>query len=450
MSKILLQDMVPSKSVKKIKTVTKDTSNLNKTEVKNNNIPPKKSIKETFYKDREDAVYIPETSYNKKGNKKTLWFVAFIAIVFLFFAFSSLFAKAKITVNPKVEHSALNLNLSAFKDGNANKVLPFDLVSISDEESKIITTTEEKEVLEKAKGTVIIYNNFSTASQRLDINTRLEGSNGKIYKTEKAIVVPGMTKKDLSKNIKEDTPGSVEVGVYADIAGPSYNTSPIDFKIVGFKGTPKYTGFYARSKGSISGGLDGIFNFVEDEDKARAEEELKKILQEKLLTKVRDQLPEGYILFQGATIFKTDDLVVEAVSNQKEVPMTLKGTLYGFLFEEDKLTKQIASEVLEEYDGSEMLIPNIRDLRVSISIPVGTLYFENIRNIDFNLSGNADLTWKVNQGNLIQSLKGKSKKDFNRILANFENIDSASLVLRPIWRTTIPENIKDIKIIVNY
>src|SRR3989344_6062534 len=105
---------------------------------------------------------------------------------------------------------------------------------ISGEESKVVQDTKTKDVIEKAKGTVLIYNNFSSVPQRLDIDTRLEGSNGKIYKTVKKIVVPGM---------RSSAPGSVEVGIYAAAGGEEYNSGPLDFTIFGFKGTPKYSKF---------------------------------------------------------------------------------------------------------------------------------------------------------------------------------------------------------------
>src|SRR3989338_8930320 len=123
--------------------------------------------------------------------RSTLWLVAMVAVLFFLFSLSYLFSRAEIIIDPKIENIALDKSFSASLNGDANQ-LSFDLVVISGEESKIIAATEEKEVSEHARGTVILYNAFSSASQRLDIDTRLEGTNGKIYKTEKALIVPGM------------------------------------------------------------------------------------------------------------------------------------------------------------------------------------------------------------------------------------------------------------------
>jgi hypothetical protein len=170
----------------------------------------------------------------KSSPKYVLWFVALISVIFCFFAFSYLFSKAEIVVNPKIKEVALNENFSATKDASGDS-LGFNTVIISGEESETVQATEEKEVKEVATGSVVIYNSFSSVPQNLNIDTRLEGSNGKIYKTLTKATVPGMTKGKV--------PGSVEVKIYAAQPGEEYNSDPLDFKIYGFRTfSPKILG----------------------------------------------------------------------------------------------------------------------------------------------------------------------------------------------------------------
>lgn len=380
----------------------------------------------------------------KNDNKKTryaLWFVAFISASFLFFAISFLFSKATITINPKIQDIVLNENLSTEKGGNES-VLPFELVVISGEEGKDIETTEMKDVFQKAEGNAIIYNAFGSAPQSLSIDTRLEGSNGKIYKTKTKVTIPGMT--------KDGKPGSVEVGIYGSSAGPEYNSIPIDFKIFGFKNTPKYAKIYARSKGAITGGFQGKFPVISDDEKASVINELKTALQKKLLEKATDQIPSGFILFKDAVFLDTGEENVEMTSTQENVlSIKMKGTLSGILFNEIKLTKKIAENNIEKYDGSNVYLPNIRDLKFSLSNK-DSISLADAKNINFNLSGNTKIVWKFDTGKLMGELLGKSKQDFNQILLQYPNIDSADLVVSPIWRNSIPDKSKNIKITVNY
>lgn len=378
---------------------------------------------------------------NSKGSKYRIYFVALISITFFLFALSFLFSGAKITIIPKMKEIPLNGNFSATKDLNIPG-LSFDLVVISGEENKIIQGGKEKDVSLKAEGVVLIYNSFSPSSQALDIDTRLEGSNGKIYKTNKKITVPGMT--------KDGKPGSIEVGIYGVEGGEEYNSAPLDFRIFGFKGTPKYSKFYARSKGEITGGFKGKSPVVSSLDKTTAISELKAILETKLLKKVTDQIPSGFILFKDAVFLDIDDQNVTFTPNKDStVLVNTKGTLYGFLFDEKKLTKEIAEDIIDEYNGSEVYIPNIRDLVFSLT-DKENISFADVKNIDFTLSGTPKIIWKIDEIKFTADLLSKKKSDFNQVLVQYPNIDSAVLVIRPFWKTSFPEKGENIEIIVNY
>jgi len=81
-----------------------------------------------------------KTNPSKNKSRYFLWLVALVSVVFCFFAFSFLFSRATITVNPKTEDLVLNENLSANKDSNNNGLF-FNLVdNIFGEESKDISS----------------------------------------------------------------------------------------------------------------------------------------------------------------------------------------------------------------------------------------------------------------------------------------------------------------------
>ncbi len=385
---------------------------------------------------------IPEKiKRNSRGFKYKIYLVAFISIIFLLFALSFLFSGAKITIVPKVKEIPLNDNLSADKDSNVPG-LSFDLVVISGEENKTIQGGEMKDVAIAASGTVLIYNSYSSSPQGLDVDTRLEGSNGKIYKTSKKITVPGM--------IGEDKPGSVEVNIYAAGAGEEYNSPPIDFKIFGFKGTPKYSKFYARSKGDIAGGFKGKSPVVSLLDKTTAVSELKATLESKLSKKVTDQIPNGFILFKDSVFTNIDDKDITFTPDKNNTVLAnVKGTLYGFIFDEKKLTKKIAEDIIDNYDESEIYIPNIGDLTFTLA-DKESVSFADAKNVNFTLVGTPRIVWKVDEVKFTSDLLGQKKTDFNKILSQYPSIDSAVLVLRPFWKTSFPDKSSSIQIIMNY
>ena len=385
---------------------------------------------------------IKQSSGSGKGFKYRIYFVALISVIFLLFALSFLFSGAKVTIVPKVKDIPLsNENLSATKDPSVPG-LSFDLVVISGEENKTIQGGEIKDVSITAKGTILIYNAFDFSPQVLAIDTRLEGSNGKIYKTNKKIIVPGMT--------KDDKPGSVEVDIYGAGTGEEYNSIPLDFKILGFKGTPKYSKFYGRSKGDITGGFKGKSPIVSSLDKATAVSELKSTLETKLLGKVTNQIPSGFILYKNAIFLDIDEKDVSFTPDQNgAVLANIKGTLYGLLFEERKLTAKIAEDIIDGYQENEVYMPNIRDLTFTLT-DKENISFADVKSINFSLSGTPRIVYKVDEAKFTADLLNKKKADFNQILLQYPNIDSAVLVIRPFWKTSFSDKSKNIEIIVNY
>ena len=332
-------------------------------------------------------------------------------------------------------------DLSAAKDSNSNGLF-FNLVAVPGQMEKTITAAGQKEAQNSATGTVVFFNSFSSAPQPLAVDTRLEGSNGKLYKTETKIIVPGKA--------KDGTPGQAEANIYASAPGAEYNSPPLDFKIVGFAGTAKYAKIIGRSKTGtdITGGFVGLMPDVSEADKLVAMSELKNALQTKLLSQVT--VPDGFVLFKGAIFIETDDAGVVSTYNQdNSLTLTENGVLYGILFDEKKLTQKIAQDNIPNYDGSDIYIPNIQNLIFTLSSQ-NNPSFDTLQNINFSLSGPVKIVWKLDVDKFIADLLGKSKKDFSQILTQYPGIESATLKLSPFWKFSIPDKSKDVKVIVNY
>ena len=123
----------------------------------------------------------------------------------------------------------------------------------------------------KASGIITVFNEYSSDSQRLVASTRFLSSSGKIFRAIEDIYIPGM-KTDGDEVI----PGSIDAEVMANYLGTEYNISPSDFTIPGFKGTPKYDGFYGKSDTSMSGGSNEA---IEDTDlKAEYQDKLDQLI----------------------------------------------------------------------------------------------------------------------------------------------------------------------------
>ncbi|TAK94825.1 hypothetical protein EPO05_05825 [Patescibacteria group bacterium] len=106
---------------------------------------------------------------------------------------------------------------------------------------------------QKAHGTVVIYNEFSSAPQPLVATTRLLSADNKLFRIVRGVTVPGMVEAG-----GKTQPGAIEIEVVADQAGSEFNIEPTTFTIPGFEGSPKYEKFRAKSTKAMLGGGGGV------------------------------------------------------------------------------------------------------------------------------------------------------------------------------------------------
>lgn len=432
-----MKDIVPKTEKDRVGKKVSGSDFLNRPRKAVSKPPLKAPIREKprEFQEPQDIPYL-EADNSRFG----IWVIAFFAVIILLFALSFLFRGAKIVVTPRIVEVALDETMIAFRDGQAGQ-LSFDTVALSGEETTTILTSEVKEVVRKASGRVIIYNNYSSNSQRLLIETRLETPDGKIYKTDVPLIIPGQTVENGEK-----IPGSVEVRVYADQPGGQYNIGMSDFAISGFKGGPKYDKFYARSLTSITGGKIGELYVLGENEGLQALENLRETLSLKLAQQITSQLPLNFVLFSDTTIYKTEEKTEFFESEQPEIVLTEKGKLHAFIFNQKQLAQEIARQVVSDFDDAVVIITNLDEIVFTLE-DREQIDPETEDQISFSVTGNVKIVWNIDEALLKQSLIERRKKEFKKILSQFENIDSAEVVLRPFWTRTFPEKTKDIKII---
>lgn len=394
-------------------------------------------------KDREsfsdEFTHNHETGGRKFFGKAVLMFVVLGFV--LSFLYGVFFYDAIVEITPKSAEVAMQERDFVAGSG-ASSTIPFHLMTISGEESTELAATGEKNVSTKASGKIVIYNDFNTQNQRLIKNTRFQAPDGKIYRINESIDVPGQKTVDGKL-----VPGSLEVTVYADAPGAEYNIDLTDFTIPGFKGSPRYDKFYARSKTSMSGGFSGITKVVADTDVQKAREDLALTLKEKLLAEALAQKPKESVMYKNAAFYSLADGANTgaeggADSDKKTVKFTLKGDITVMLFDSAELSKAVVSGAVtpvEISEGDVVLVQNIEELAFSfkngdISAPKeGAL-------VPFTLSGNAHAIWRVDVPMLLQKIAGTKKSEYVNVFAGMHGIEKANSKIRPFWKTRFPED----------
>ncbi len=370
-----------------------------------------------------------------------IWGIAIVAVLILFVSISYATSGASVSITPKTKSVDIDDTFSGGKDTTDPSVIPFDLMILKGEQTAKIAVTGTKEEDTKASGKVTLTNNFSSAPQNLKEDTRLLATTGKIYKIAGAIVIPG-TKVVAGKTV----PGTLDVTVVAENPGPEYNiTGPMDYKIFGFKGTPKYDKFSGHSVSGITGGFKGLVPSTGEDAVSR--DSLKAKTKDALVAQAKAELPAGFILYDDAIFVNYEDEPIDAPEGATEATLGEKGTLYAFIMDREKMSKAIAQKVISGYDQSGITILNIDKLQVSLK-DKEKIIPETDNDISIAISGNATFRSAVDTAPIITDLLGKSRKEFQTILAKYPAVDSAEITIHPFWKNTIPDNPNDIKVTV--
>jgi len=366
--------------------------------------------------------------------------VAFVLIIGIILVSSFVFSKATITVVPKQADVVVDGTTSF--EAVVSKVEDTDLIfgTISKDfiEKKIVQATGEEEVSEKASGTIIVYNAFDANPMKLIANTRFEDPSGKIYRIKSAISVPGM---------KNGTPGSLEVVVYADQAGESYNIGLTDFTIPGLKPeADRFAKIYARSKTAMAGGFVGITKKISDTDKTNAEQELKdKLLSQVAGTAVSVDVPTGHILVPDSVLSSFDEIKISPTTNPDQAEVSLKMSYTGILIKQTALAEFLAKRYILDYKGEPVDINNPADLKIVLQNKDG-LDPKALSSIEVTITGKARVVWTFDEEKLKESLKGLSKSTYSDKISELPAIVKASISFRPPWVFTIPDNSAKIEI----
>lgn len=407
-------------------------------------VPPKKrSIRNIKNSHTEEQKSNSDYNLEYNNTKRTrpfrfaIWFMVLIIIIVFVLAFSLLFSGAKVTVSPKQSSTVVDARFTTAINADIGE-LSYEIMTIEKSSSKKIPASGREKIEERASGKIIIYNNFNSLSQRLIKNTRFETPEGLVYRINKSVVVPGQSVKDGEK-----IPGSIEVTVYADEVGEKYNIGLVDFTIPGFKGSPRFEGFYARSKTSMEGGFVGEKLIANPAELKNTQEELRAELKKQIINEALLQKPDNFYLFEDAIFVEFESMPTQQSGDEVEV--IEKTVLYGVLFDKEEFAKYLAKNTIILSGDEPVEIFDINTLTLTILNKEDSRPWED-QEFEFELKGNARIIWVFDEDKLKQDLSGRAKKALITILSGYPSIEEAEVVLIPFWKRSFPDDVNKIKI----
>lgn len=412
---------------------------------------PEETGEDLFFeppKEIKESPVFPEGIFKaKKGKieKKHFIMVGIVGIIVLGIVFYFTLAKAEIFLKPKTEtvdfetELILDKNLG-FVDLEQNKI-PAQLFEVEKSEEKEFPTTQEKEIERKAKGIITVYNQYSSSPQTLVKTTRFVTEDGKTFRTTKTIVVPG-AKIEEGKII----PSTIDVEVEADEPGEEYNIGPSSFTIPGFKGTPKYTGFYGRSFQPMTGGAKGKVKVATVEDIEGAKElliaELKNEAREELIKKIPSEIKVLEDSIVVDVVEASSDVEPDQPAKKFKIKVKISAKALGFI--ENDAISLINSNLSSKVSEDKKLLPET----INIAYTLSNLDLEK-GTARLSCKVKENVAWKIDLTKIKKELAGKNEVEVRQYLTSQPEIESAKVVFWPFWVKKIPSNENKIKITID-
>lgn len=379
----------------------------------------------------------------KKSDKKFIYggLVGLVLILFVF-VMMTVFSSATINIIPRTQFLAVSMDINAVSDPISEGV-KFEVIKISKSKTAQVKATGEEDAEIKASGRIIIYNNFSSAPQRLINRTRFESPNGLIYRIAESVVVPGKK----SENGVE-TPGSIEVEVFADESGEKYNIDKVDFTIPGFKDDKeRYSLFYARSATPMTGGFVGKRKTVLESEKQNALSQIETELRSDLIKDAMAKIPDNLVYIDGLVSYDSFDLPQSEDSSSVLVGKEVVANVV--VLNKEDLSKVISSEYMGNYPLWNEIPVRIYDF----SGLKGELESEETRdsssNFDFKISGNVSVVAHIDSNSIKDKLLGTARKQADFVMDEYPGILNMTAKIRPVWKKTFPDNPEKIKVLIS-
>ncbi len=448
-TKKIVQDIVPGEK-HSIREVTLDDEIVTRPKISRRK-PVRKVVEEEDDEDEidEESDEVEDEDTKKPSRKPKIkktkislrflltFVVILVSIVVIGIALSLSYSKAVVTITPKVVNFDVNGTFTA-KKGNSEVDLNYDVISVSASSSQTVAATKGPKIQTKAKGTVVIYNNHSATTQSLVAGTRIVTPDGLVYRTISTISVPG----------KKTSPGSITTTVIADQPGANYNIKVSDlkgdFKLPGYKGTDKYNNFYARIKTDITGGFLGEKMVIDATVKAKAIKTLEEDLRTMLSSKLKANLPDDYVMYDGAYSieFETLDPIMKDTGSAEII---VKSTAYGAIFKTDPLIKYIAGSEIKKFPSSTYQIDGEDELAFKISNSKD-FSAKKGNSLIFTLKGPISIKGLISESKLKDDLKGIKLTGSNAVFAKYQSIATAHALITPFWLRSFPNSVDRINI----
>jgi len=310
---------------------------------------------------------------------------------------------------------------------------------------KAYPATGREQVERRATGTITVYNEYSSDPQVLVQNTRFSTPDGKVFRTNEKITVPGAKISD-----GKIVASSINVKVTADKPGEEYNVGPVErFRIPGFQGSPKYEAFYGSSSGLMTGGFVGEIKVPTEDDIAKAKEDVSKALEDNARLELSLSMPSNIKVLDKSSIFSmTKEEISKEAGKDGNFSVTADGELKIMGFKETDLISALTSKITAESEVD--LVIHSHSLEESDKGYGEPMLDLAKSSMTFSLDFKSSWVRLFDPEKFKADAIGKNKAEITSLVYSVPGFKSGEVSLWPIWVRYAPKNVSKIVVDLDY
>lgn len=379
---------------------------------------------------------IPFLKVNGVKDRKLIIFgvggLIILLLIFFLFVFQTK-ADVTIAVNPKVNSKTLSVTFSP--NGSTNlesNVVAAQIIPVDESGATTVSTSGKKDIGNKAKGKVTIFNN-DTDPVTLQAGTTISSANGLKFDLDSTVKV-GSASGDVFSGTK---PGTADVNITADDIGTDYNLpSGTKFTIGSNKNTA------GKNDNAFSGGTKKNVTVVSKDDIAKLETNLPKELSNKAKSDIASKVKDGETVLSDFIDTTLDNEKFSKKVDDQSSDVSLSANVsFNYLSYSDSDMANLASKL---FDDSSFNVE-----KSNLETSAKNIKIAKNKDIGADLTIKAKLFPKIDVGALTNQIAGMDNLKAKNMLGNLTNVTSVTVNIHPnipFLSSSLPKNPNNIKI----
>lgn len=423
-------ELVKTADSKKDDEVTEAISTI---DVENENPQPSKTLSKSNIK-------VPDFS---RFRKKLFIGILLAALLIAFLVWATQSAPAaRIIITAKTSSAPVSVavKLGGTEATDVKKgIIQTVQKQIKNDVSVEFTATGEKDVGEKATGTITVENCDSIDEIVIEADTVFIASSGENFINASQAIVPGL--EDSASKCREtgEGAGTVDIPVVAERSGLGYNISATNYSITGVNGD-----VYANG-GQMAGGTTKIATVVTASDVQKASQVLVDLSSDSVKQQLIKQFANGEsVIADSFNVNHAAAVSVPAIGAEATGKVKLTSqTTYSII--------AIAKSELQTYlkYALNKQISNEKSQRVyndGIDKVVLSGYLRTSQGATVNVAATGKIGPNIDQASIKEQVKGKRYGDIQSLIGGIEGVNDVDVKFSYFWVATVPNDVNKIDV----